>query len=124
MAATVNVGPSIINLVATRKADAIFRVTIFENNERADLTGDTLTVIAKDTPGGVEKINESLALEPQTGDTLGDAIMDLSRTDLVGPGVPNDSPTVDVVWVYEIQRLHGSKLTKPIAGTITLGETI
>ncbi len=116
--------PTIINLVVTRHTDSRIRVTLYQAGVPTSLQGDTVTFLAKNRPGGAVKIDIDLDLDVQDGDTLGQAMFTLPRALLVGAGHPNDDPTDDVVWVYEVRRSHLGLISVPIAGTLTLADTI
>lgn len=119
-----NLGPTVIDLLVTRRTDNTLRIWIYEAGLPADLTGDALTFVAKTFPGGVVKVNNPCTLEDQTGDLKGQATVTLTEAQLRDDGSPNDSMTSVVQWPYRIRRRHAGLISEPIGGTMTLGETI
>jgi len=124
MTAPINLGPTIINLLVTRRTDNPLRFWIYEDGAAADLTGDVLTFVAKDVPGGTLKLNVACTLEDQTGALKGQATVTLPEAQLRDTGTPNDSVISTVEWSYEIRRTHAGLKSVPIKGSLTLGPTI
>jgi hypothetical protein len=119
-----DITPTRIDLKVTRRTSPRIRVTIYEGNNPADLTGDTLTFVAKTKAGGTVKLNETMTLEPQSGTTKGQATVVLPEAKLRADGTPNDSLTDPVEWPYQVRRIHAGLPSVPIDGTLTLAETI
>lgn len=124
MSAVAEIIPTIIHVTVVRRTDNKLRFTIYENNAVADLTGDTITFLAKDEPGGAVKSTVVATLEDQTGALRGQCTAVVPKADLGLSGYPNDSPTTPAVWVYQVRRLHAGLLSVVIEGDLTLRETI
>lgn len=116
--------PTRVKLRLIREKDHKLRITIYENGAPADLTGDTVQLIAKDEPGGTVKFTGSCTLEPQTGTTLGQCTVIVTKVNLRADGYPNVSPVLPVTWVYQVVRTHAGLETAPLEGDLELGPTI
>jgi hypothetical protein len=113
--------PAQHDLRVKRSTDNTFRVTVKLNGSPVDLTGDTLTVEVKDERGGVVKIaSKALTLEPQSGATLGQALMTFTKAELTVAGSTVD----EITWFYEVTRVHLTKESVPVDGKLLLVERL
>jgi hypothetical protein len=116
----VNITPTVINVRVRRGTTNVLRATIYENSVPADLTGDTVTMLVKDRPGGTVRLNITGVLEPQSGATLGQLLLTLPAAQLQD----GDNLIDPIEWVYELRRLHGGQPSVPIEGLLLLSASI
>lgn len=120
----IDITPVPVDLRVTRRSDVPLRYTIRIDGVRYDLTGSSFRFLAKDAPGGTVKLNQAMAIDGDA-DHVGDITVTLPLASLVGAGYPNDSPTADISWVYQIRWTTATgEVVVPFDGALVLAPTI
>jgi hypothetical protein len=116
MSRTLSLMPNMVDFEVPRGFGQDFELLFTDvDGNTVDISGDTITIVARDQPGGTQKFTRTAT---PTDAAHGAALLELQAADLT-----DDRVGFLTEWVYVITRTHAGKTVPWWAGKIVLADT-